>query len=438
MYSDLQRTYKEKCEERSIPIGDRVYCSSRLCGLFIRPDQINRALDLGRCSKGHWICILCRGPQHENEPCPQDRDLQRTEELAVEEGWKRCHQCHAFVEHREACQHMTCRCGAEFCYVCGARWRTCGCTMEQLYTMKQQADIRRQVREARQAEEEAELAEALRQIEEFEREEERKATLLRLERERRDKERKEKELRERLQKEGERQKAVEIKFDGLREELASLHERQTAEIVCEHDKEENILRYNAESLMTALRQQNNWDREVLTTKNSKKLANFKGLLDAEYVARVKEERDVEEEYHQQLSAYWADKEGGDAQIEAALLSLRRRMDKGCRSWNKWMRKELEIHHYLVHEEQGIQLELMDETERRLSHENAQQVQAFKSRKAADLKWVDVVIKERESMLSEMKEDEIDDGDDIDALLAELGLNVDNHQTLRVSASSETI
>jgi hypothetical protein len=31
------------------------------------------------------------------------------------------------VELVSGCRHMRCRCKAEFCYVCGARWRTCDC-----------------------------------------------------------------------------------------------------------------------------------------------------------------------------------------------------------------------------------------------------------------------------------------------------------------------
>src|SRR5690606_33883636 len=108
------------------------------------------------------------GAAHDGSDCPEDRDLGRINELAEAEGWKRCARCRALVEHGDACQHMTCRCGHEFCYVCARAWRTCTCTMTQLVALKAEAAARRREREAREALEENELQEALRQIENLE------------------------------------------------------------------------------------------------------------------------------------------------------------------------------------------------------------------------------------------------------------------------------
>jgi hypothetical protein len=130
---ELQNEYREKAKEWSVPIENRLYCPHRNCGRFTPPDQIKRGKDIVRCSAGHRMCVLCRGSSHANNTaCPQDRDLQLAETLAEEEGWKRCPGCHAYVEHLDACQHMTCRCGAQFCYACVAPWRTCRCTSKYL------------------------------------------------------------------------------------------------------------------------------------------------------------------------------------------------------------------------------------------------------------------------------------------------------------------
>lgn len=347
-----------------------------------------------------------------------DPDLQRTQELAEEEGWKRCHQCHAFVEHREACQHMTCRCGAEFCYVCGARWRTCACNMEQLHALKQAAEVKRQARDLRQTQEEAETAEALRLVEEFEREEERKTILLRLERQRVEQERREKQLRERLHKEEERREAVKVTYQELRQILDSLHDRQQAEVVRDHGKEESILTHSAQALMTALVEGNKAERRAVVADGDRKLTDMIVALEIEYNNRVEQEREVEEEYRRQLCAYWAGKEDGDAQIQAELLRLRHRMDQGYSTWEKWMQNEVGTQRFLVQEEQTIKLELMDETEKRLTQESKQAQRAFVRNKQADLSWVEVIIHERQDMLRLLEEDDLGNGDDMADLLGE--------------------
>ncbi|PSR97562.1 hypothetical protein BD289DRAFT_340706, partial [Coniella lustricola] len=49
----------------------------------------------------------------------KNKDMEIVQQIAFKEGWRRCYRCHTMVEHRVACRHMTCVCGAEFCYVCG-------------------------------------------------------------------------------------------------------------------------------------------------------------------------------------------------------------------------------------------------------------------------------------------------------------------------------
>ncbi|KAF2658452.1 hypothetical protein K491DRAFT_270639 [Lophiostoma macrostomum CBS 122681] len=41
---------------------------------------------------------------------------------AKEQGYQECHNCGSTVELMEACNHIVCGCGHEFCYVCGKMW----------------------------------------------------------------------------------------------------------------------------------------------------------------------------------------------------------------------------------------------------------------------------------------------------------------------------
>ncbi|KAI1372721.1 hypothetical protein F4677DRAFT_449207 [Hypoxylon crocopeplum] len=412
--NELKQIYRGKAAEWDLPISDRIYCSHPTCSIWVRPDQINRARNVARCSSGHWTCIICRAPQHEGDNCPQDRDMMRTDELAEEEGWKRCYGCHAYVEHREACQHMTCRCGAEFCYVCGARWRTCTCSMEQLQAIKSGAAARRQAREDREAQELAEVQEAIRQVEEFEREEALKAELLRLELERLAEERRQKELVERIRREGERRRVVEVKYLELREVFTNVHELQRIIVQREHSAEEARLETQGSTALEELRENQKADREKLNSATKTKLNKRETELEREYAKRAFEESCIEGRYQAKLEAYWANRKGSEAKIEASMKELKRKMDDRFRKWEKWRDNELDNYRWSVKEQQDIREELMAEAERRLMESTREELNAFSLRKAAELRWVDVVIEERGRMLNEMEIEEIENGENIDA------------------------
>ncbi|TPX18440.1 uncharacterized protein E0L32_011625, partial [Thyridium curvatum] len=232
---DLLRRYAAKAGEFATPVGDRLYCPAADCGRFV--PRYSRsgsaaATAAAQCPAGHRICLLCRGEAHGGgggggtAACPGDADTRLANDLAAEEGWRRCPRCGVLVEHGEACQHMTCRCGGEFCYVCGAAWRSCACSMEDLRELKRRVAAQRVERESLASEEERGLREALALIEQLERDEEARAAeyraeLDRLAAESRRLERKERRLRERA-----RRIAVAKKYRGERAALDSLASRQ--------------------------------------------------------------------------------------------------------------------------------------------------------------------------------------------------------------------
>ncbi|CAD6500646.1 BgTH12-06355 [Blumeria graminis f. sp. triticale] len=121
--SELVDRFEEKKIEIETP--DRTYCSNQLCSAFIRMEFI--AEEKAECKKcGTTTCIICKGASHIGD-CPSDKSLNLLLELAEERGWQRCYNCRRVVELEIGCNHMTCPCGSEFCYVCAERWKTCGC-----------------------------------------------------------------------------------------------------------------------------------------------------------------------------------------------------------------------------------------------------------------------------------------------------------------------
>ncbi|KAI0549038.1 hypothetical protein F4679DRAFT_286522 [Xylaria curta] len=416
---EAQRSeYRERAREWNVPVADRIYCSQPECSLFIRPEYVIPAQDLARCTDGHYTCTICRNAQHEGDVCPQDKDVLRTNELAAEEGWKRCYGCRAYVEHREACQHMTCRCGAEFCYVCGARWRTCACTMTQLAALKEHAASRRQKRLDKEAAEEAAIQEAVRLVEEYEREEELKAELLRQERARLAEERQRAELEARIRREGERRRAVTLRFEELRATFEDLHATQQTIVAQTHEKREQQLAQKSEEAFRRLFEMHELERELQRAKVEARIAEREEKFRAEYVARLAEERQIEEQYAAKLRTFWGGRKGGEEKVRAALLDLQVKMNEGFKVWKIWMDGELDTYHHHVREELAIGEELMDEKERRVRSRAREAALALATRNAAELRWVREVMEERGRMLRELESDEMENGDDIDTWFAE--------------------
>ena len=115
---------------------NRIYCPAKGCGEWIKPSQIhvdtsggaNTGRKYGKCGRCRTkVCCTCNGKWHTSRECPKDEATQRFAEFAKKEGWQRCFNCSAMVELKEGCNHMTCRCRAEFCMICGSKWKTCDC-----------------------------------------------------------------------------------------------------------------------------------------------------------------------------------------------------------------------------------------------------------------------------------------------------------------------
>ncbi|KAB8262097.1 hypothetical protein BDV32DRAFT_136800 [Aspergillus pseudonomiae] len=108
---------------------NRTYCSNTDCGRFIVPTNI--VAQQAKCKYcGSLTCTVCKNTFHHDD-CPEDTALQETLELARSQGWQRCVSCKAMVELTIGCYHMRCNCKAEFCYLCGRKWKSCRCVLWQ-------------------------------------------------------------------------------------------------------------------------------------------------------------------------------------------------------------------------------------------------------------------------------------------------------------------
>ncbi|KAI0404198.1 hypothetical protein F4802DRAFT_607624 [Xylaria palmicola] len=126
---DFKTTWNEKFARFSA--RGRNHCPRAKCREWIRPED-HRYHTNGRtsatCRKCETeICGVCYNKWHDSKHCPTDEGTAQFLKVAKEAGWKRCFNCKAMVELKEGCNHMTCRCGAQFCMICGSKWKACEC-----------------------------------------------------------------------------------------------------------------------------------------------------------------------------------------------------------------------------------------------------------------------------------------------------------------------
>ncbi|KAI1176789.1 hypothetical protein F4777DRAFT_243160 [Nemania sp. FL0916] len=112
----------------------RHYCPRSKCREMIQPGDY-RYHKNGRtsatCRNCHTeICGECYKKWHDSKHCPTGADTAQFLKAGKDAGWQRCFQCKAMVELKEGCNHMTCRCGAQFCMNCGSKWKACECPFD--------------------------------------------------------------------------------------------------------------------------------------------------------------------------------------------------------------------------------------------------------------------------------------------------------------------
>ena len=122
-----RRAFTLKEKEFATPAKDRWYCMRASCGRWFEPQHGGDDVKCPHCR--YRMCRRCRHQQHDpGSWCPEDSDLQATIRTADLHGYRTCYKCFTMIELKSGCRHLTCVCGAQFCYVCGAPWHTCSCT----------------------------------------------------------------------------------------------------------------------------------------------------------------------------------------------------------------------------------------------------------------------------------------------------------------------
>lgn len=146
MTPKLIEMMKHRIKEASIPVTEKVYCPYPKCSALMSKSQLSKLPRFinengaRTCFKCHGdFCVNCRVPWHKNMNCAEYKrrnptplvEESKLKNLAARNLWRQCIKCKHMIELIAGCYHMTCRCGYEFCYTCGAEWKnkkpTCTC-----------------------------------------------------------------------------------------------------------------------------------------------------------------------------------------------------------------------------------------------------------------------------------------------------------------------
>jgi len=74
-----------------------------------------------RCTEK--ICILCGQTSHGEGNEGKCESMHESKIIAMakeNKKWTRCTKCRYVLERIDGCDHMTCKCGAQFCFKCGS------------------------------------------------------------------------------------------------------------------------------------------------------------------------------------------------------------------------------------------------------------------------------------------------------------------------------
>lgn len=125
---DLAAQYTFKLEEYHMDIRFRRYCGAEECHCFLSPEIYERSedgnlttADCPKCSRA--TCIFCTKLVSKTEPHDCEPNANKVnEDYSKEARFKYCPYCRRPGLLDEGCNHVTCECGAQWCFVCLRKW----------------------------------------------------------------------------------------------------------------------------------------------------------------------------------------------------------------------------------------------------------------------------------------------------------------------------
>jgi len=130
----LERIANIKTRETLEKLPGYKHCQTPDCEFYwINENGHRQEIDCRQC--GARFCSSCCHPHSMQMSC-KDAEIDRksdgnmsAKDRKANQKWlkkntKQCPDCKRFVQKNRGCNHMTCKCGAQFCWICGESYRT--------------------------------------------------------------------------------------------------------------------------------------------------------------------------------------------------------------------------------------------------------------------------------------------------------------------------
>ncbi|KAI0553482.1 hypothetical protein F4679DRAFT_599648 [Xylaria curta] len=137
----------------------KLYCWG--CAAYIPNSR--RTKRIGDCSAcGKRTCKTCRAKSHfgacDKTKIQADGEAENNVYLLAESnGWKRCPNCLNLIQKSGGCNHMTCKCGENFCYLCGEVYGIHGVPSHRCEQQQQENQRRLEQQQRRQGQRQLQL-----------------------------------------------------------------------------------------------------------------------------------------------------------------------------------------------------------------------------------------------------------------------------------------
>jgi IBR domain, a half RING-finger domain/IBR domain len=111
------------------------WCPAAGCERAVSTVRVEGLTTVAHCACGFVFCVDCFGEAHAPAACAMitewnaavDSSTGEMESLAwILANTRKCPECGNAIAKADGCLHMTCKCGGEFCWICGSNWSSHG------------------------------------------------------------------------------------------------------------------------------------------------------------------------------------------------------------------------------------------------------------------------------------------------------------------------